>query len=189
MRRHRAIRLSLALAVLLAASLSACGDAGATAASATATSTAAATPSASHAGPVAVAALGGPVDAFSAQYGTKSNNLFNANGVLFRIDDDTGSDGKARVFAMLAYPSDTSLWTMKQAKLVCTGFLPPDATFGRSIIAGDGSPEDVYTSAQARASFEPSSSRYSADGSINIRYERPRDGGSGVFQCNLSLGV
>lgn len=138
---------------------------------------------------VTVAALGGPVQAFYAKYGTEADNLFDVNGVTFSLNDDTGADGTPHAFEMLVYPSDASQWTLQQAKPVCTPFLPPDAVFSRSITTSDGNPEDVYTSVQAKASFASSSSWYTADGSINIDYEHPPAGGSGIWQCRLSLGV
>jgi hypothetical protein len=70
-----------------------------------------------------------------------------------------------------------------QIDLYCV--LPPDATFTRSITAGNGNQEDVYPSAQARASFSSASRWYSADGSVDIRYQRPLTGASGILQCRL----
>lgn len=190
--RHRfTICLPVVFAALLVVGLSACSETGATTtASATATSTPV-TPSATtpHGPPVTAATLGGPVDAFYAKYGVEADNLFDVNGVTFSLNDDTGSDGKPHDFEMLVYPSDAHVWTMEQAKPICTAFLPPDAKFARSITSSDGNLEDVYTSPEATASFAPSSPWYTADGSVSIRYERPLNGGSGVFQCSPSLGI
>ncbi len=138
---------------------------------------------------VVTASLGGPVQAFYAKYGTEADNLFDVNGVTFSLNDDTGADGMPHVFEMMVYPSDASQWTLEQAKPICTPFLPPDATFNRSIATSDGNPEDVYVSLKAHESFATASPWYTADGTISILYEHHRVGGSGIWQCHLSMGV
>jgi hypothetical protein len=185
--------LALVGVLLLALSLSACGGSVAVSATPvttleTPTPTPPATATTQTIG-VTVAALGGSVQAFYTKYGTQADNLFDVNGVTFSLNDDTGADGTAHVFEMLVYPSDNSPWTLTQAEPICAAFLPPDAVFSRSTTTSDGNSEDVYTSEQARASFGSTSRWYSADGSVDIRYQRPVNGASGIYQCSLDLGI
>jgi hypothetical protein len=138
---------------------------------------------------VVTAVLGGPVQAFYAKYGTEADNLFDVSGVTFSLNDDTGADGTPHVFEMIMYPSDASHWTLQQAKPICTPFLPPDATFNRSITTSNGNLEDVYVSLKAHESFAPASPWYTTDGTISINYEHPVGGGSGISQCALSMRI
>jgi hypothetical protein len=138
--------------------------------------------------PVTAATLGGPLDAFSAKYGM-SGLHYTVNGVSLTLNDARGTDGKPRVFEMLVAASDAHVWTMDEAKPICTAFLPPDATVARSITSSDGSPEDLYTSPDVSASFTPSAPGYAADGRVSSTYERPSTGAGGVSECDLKLGT
>ena len=138
---------------------------------------------------VVTAALGGPVQAFYTKYGAEADNLFNSNGSTFSLNSATGADGMPHVFEMLVYASNAHQWTVAQAIPICTAFLPPDATFNRSMTTSDGNPEVVYISLKAHESFAPTSPWYITDGTISITYEHPVGGGTGIAQCSLSMGI
>src|SRR5262249_52564549 len=98
---------------------------------------------------VVTAALGGPVQAFYTKYGVAADNLFRVNAVTFSLIDDTGADGMPHVFEMLVYASDAHQWTVAQAIPICAAYLPPDATFNRSMTTSEGNSEDMYVSLKA----------------------------------------
>ncbi len=147
-----------------------------------------ATPRAIVTGPT----LAGPDSAFQKKYGSAPDDLWDINGVTFSTNLDTAVDSQQHAFQMLVYRSNAGVWTLAQARSVCAVFLPPDARFSRTITSSAGNPEDVYISAEAAATFAPSSPWYTSDGSVSIDYEPPSGGtvsSSGVFQCSLSTGV
>jgi hypothetical protein len=191
MRRRFFVSPAVLGVALLTLGLLACGARSDTIASRSITTMATVPPSATATPQtlgVVTAVLGGPVEAFYAKYGRKQDNSFDANGVTFSLTVDIGADSTDHVREILVVASDAHVWTQEQAKPICIAFLPPDATFTRSSETAGGFPVDVYTSAQARASFDPSSTWYSADGTVSIVYDPPPNGASGVAQCLLLMG-